>query len=47
MDKYITKWTCYILSGHIFGYKFNGDVHFMIRPTIYGNFPNIHILYIF
>ena len=36
--------TYYTYSGPIFQYKFNGDVHFMIRLIIYGNFSNIHIL---
>ena len=39
--------TYYTYSGPIFQYKFNGDVCFMIGLTIYGNFSNIHILYIF
>jgi hypothetical protein len=38
---------CYILSGLIFRYEFNGDICFMIRLTIYGSFSSMDILYIF
>jgi len=39
--------TCYICPGPVFRCEFNGDVHFTIRLTKYGNFSKYISVYMF